>query len=60
MNDQSIILLVEDNPDDVELIEYAFGKAGITMPLAVVTDGQSAWARGELHAVGLDGYFDLT
>ena len=27
-------------------------------PLAVVTDGQSAWARSELHAVGLDGYFD--
>ena len=27
-------------------------------PLAVVTDGQSAWARAELHAVGLDRYFD--
>lgn len=27
-------------------------------PLAVVTDGQSPWARAELHAVGLDGYFD--
>ena len=27
-------------------------------PLAVVTDAQSAWARGELHGVGLDGYFD--
>ena len=27
-------------------------------PLAVVTDGQSAWARAELHRVGLDGYFD--
>jgi len=27
-------------------------------PLAVVTDGQSAWARAELRAVGLDGYFD--
>ena len=26
-------------------------------PLAVVTDGQSAWARGELHHVGLAGYF---
>ena len=27
-------------------------------PLAVVSDAQSAWARAELHAVGLDGYFD--
>lgn len=26
--------------------------------LAVVTDGQSSWARGELHKVGLTGYFD--
>jgi putative hydrolase of the HAD superfamily len=28
------------------------------MPLAVVTDGQSAWARGELHKVRLLEYFD--
>jgi putative hydrolase of the HAD superfamily len=27
-------------------------------PLAVVTDGQSAYARAELHQVGLLGYFD--
>jgi putative hydrolase of the HAD superfamily len=27
-------------------------------PLAVVTDAQSVWARGELHSMGLDGYFD--
>ena len=27
-------------------------------PLAIVTDGQSAWARGELHKVGLTDYFD--
>ena len=26
--------------------------------LAVVTDAQSSWARGELHGVGLDRYFD--
>jgi putative hydrolase of the HAD superfamily len=26
--------------------------------LAVVTDGQSTWARGELHKVGLTEYFD--
>jgi putative hydrolase of the HAD superfamily len=28
-------------------------------PLAVVTDAQSAYARGELHKVGLLDYFDL-
>ncbi len=28
------------------------------VPLAVVTDAQSAWARGELHKVGLLDYFD--
>ena len=27
-------------------------------PLAVVTDAQSSWARGELHKVGLLDYFD--
>ena len=27
-------------------------------PLALVTDAQSAYARGELHRVGLLGYFD--
>jgi putative hydrolase of the HAD superfamily len=27
-------------------------------PLALVTDGQNAYARGELHKVGLLGYFD--
>ena len=28
------------------------------MPLALVTDAQSAYARGELHKVGILGYFD--
>jgi putative hydrolase of the HAD superfamily len=28
------------------------------LPLAVVTDAQSSYARGELHQVGLTGYFD--
>jgi putative hydrolase of the HAD superfamily len=28
------------------------------LPLAVVTDGQSAWARGELHKVRVLDYFD--
>jgi putative hydrolase of the HAD superfamily len=28
------------------------------LPLAVVSDGQSSWARGELHKAGLSRYFD--
>jgi CheY-like chemotaxis protein len=35
-------LLVEDNPDDVELTKLAFGKARITNPLHVVSDGAEA------------------
>ncbi len=38
----STILLVEDNPDDAELLEYAFRKAGIANPLLAVTDGDAA------------------
>jgi CheY-like chemotaxis protein len=36
------ILLVEDNPIDVELTKSAFKKAQITNPLHVVNDGESA------------------
>lgn len=42
MNELSIILLVEDNPDDVMLLQYAFDKAGILNPLEVVADGDAA------------------
>lgn len=42
MNELSTILLVEDNPDDAELLEYAFQKAGITNPLLAVADGDAA------------------
>lgn len=42
MDDQATVLLVEDNPDDVELIVHAFGKAGIGSPIAVVDDGDKA------------------
>ena len=42
MNELSIILLVEDNPDDAELVQYAFGKAGIHNPLVIVTNGDAA------------------
>jgi CheY-like chemotaxis protein len=47
------ILLVEDNPIDVELTKNAFKKAQITNPLHVVNDGEAAldfvFARGS-HA----------
>lgn len=50
MSSQRIILLVEDNPDDVDLTRRAFQRAGVTQPLAVVEDGVEAldylFARG--------------
>lgn len=56
MNELSIILLVEDNPDDIELLEYAFEKAGIQNPLVIVTDGDAA-----VHYIGRTGaYADRT
>ncbi len=42
MNELSTILLVEDNPDDAELLEYAFRKAGIANPLLALADGDAA------------------
>jgi two-component system response regulator len=36
------ILLVEDNPDDVDLTRRAFQRAGLTQPLDVVEDGVEA------------------
>jgi len=38
------ILLVEDNPDDVLLIQRAFRKLGAVNPLRVVSDGEQAVA----------------
>lgn len=56
MNESSIILLVEDNPDDAELVRYAFEKAGVQNPLVIVTDGDAA-----VHFVGRTGaYADRT
>jgi CheY-like chemotaxis protein len=38
------ILLVEDNPDDVLLMKWAFSKANLVNPLQVVEDGEQAVA----------------
>ena len=42
MNKSSTILLIEDNPDDAELLECAFRKASIANPLLAVTDAAAA------------------
>jgi len=54
MNEASTILLVEDNPDDVELIQYAFSKAAIANPLMVVIDGDDAVN----YVAGIHSYAD--
>jgi two-component system response regulator len=36
------ILLVEDNPSDVELAQFAFKEIGCELPIAVVRDGAEA------------------
>ena len=50
---EKVILLVEDNPDDVELTRIAFAEAKIANELVVVADGAQAldylFARGD-HA----------
>ncbi|GAB1539463.1 response regulator [Scytonema sp. NUACC21] len=40
--EQETILLVEDNPRDIFLIQRALNKANITNPLQVVNDGDAA------------------
>jgi two-component system response regulator len=42
MSSPPTILLVEDNPDDVDLTQRAFLRAGFTRPLDVVEDGLEA------------------
>ena len=42
MNTENTILLVEDNPKNVFLIQRAFRKAEIISPMQVVSDGDAA------------------
>jgi CheY-like chemotaxis protein len=50
----STILLVEDDPDDVYLIEKAFDKAGLADALRIVRDGEEAIA----YLLGRDAFAD--
>lgn len=53
MSERAPIVLVEDNPDDADLILHAFGKVNIANPVEVVSDGESAIRRlGERAAAG--------
>jgi two-component system response regulator len=36
------ILLVEDNPDDIKLTQWAFKKCGIVNPMVIIEDGATA------------------
>ena len=42
MTAQQAILVVEDNPDDVLLLQRAFRRANLPNPLHIVGDGQAA------------------
>jgi CheY-like chemotaxis protein len=48
------ILLVEDSPDDVLLVQRAFRKVGATSPMHVVPDGEQAMA----YLAGIGVYAD--
>ncbi|WP_428240602.1 response regulator [Gynuella sp.] len=37
------ILLIEDNPGDIELVREGFRQAKVTNEIRVITDGQIAW-----------------
>jgi CheY-like chemotaxis protein len=51
MRTNRTILLVEDNPDDVLLVQLAFTKIDASVPLMTVSDGQQAidYLSGEAH-----------
>jgi CheY-like chemotaxis protein len=48
------ILLVDDNPDDLELMQLAFRRARVTNPVHTVEDGESAIA----YLQGVGAYAD--
>ena len=48
------ILLVEDSEDDIMLVRLAMQKAGVTLPLEVVTSGEQAIE----YLGGTNGYSD--
>jgi CheY-like chemotaxis protein len=52
--EHDLILLVEDNPKDVLLIQRAFRRANATVPLQVVEDGEAAL----LYLSGQEPYTD--
>ncbi len=56
MNEEKRILLIEDNPDDVELTAMAFAHNGIVNELVVARDGQEAldWLFREGDHAGRD------
>jgi CheY-like chemotaxis protein len=54
VHELSTVLLVEDNPDDADLIAYAFEKAGIVNPLVILGDGDAAVA----YFAGTGAYSD--
>lgn len=51
----TVILLVEDNPDDVELTRIAMADAGIDAELSVVADGREALAYLRRESPWTDG-----
>lgn len=51
-----VVLLVEDDPDHVLLIQRAFSKANLVNPLRIVRDGEDAVA----YLAGKDVYADRT
>lgn len=55
MGQAAAVVLVEDNPDDADLILHAFRKAHIANPVEVISDGASAIARLGERAAGADG-----
>ena len=54
MPDQGSILVVEDSEDHVLLLQYAFGKAGITNPVKVAGTAEDAIA----YLAGTGAYLD--